>query len=430
MAAAPSRTDEGGGPPYRQPAMLPGRALAGRAGPSPSTSGASGLRRHHAGDAVSGVVTTKARAAICWGVGEEWSVEEIDLDAPDDGEVVVRVVAAGLCHSDDHIVTGDSTMPTPMIGGHEGAGVVEEVGPGVTSLVPGDHVVLAFLPSCGRCVPCSTGHQNLCDLGALIGYGRQIDGTSHAHGQDLQLMCLVGVFADFTVVNEASCIRIDPAYSLRTACLVGCGAVTGWGSAVYAADVRAGDTVVVVGVGGIGASAVQGARLAGAETIVAVDPVAFKREQAARFGAHATFASMEEARDPIRKMTRGRTTHKVIMAMGVGRGDLMDQALGLTAKLGRVVVTNIHPYAENQVSMNLSNLTGMEKQVVGSLFGSANPRADIPKLLDLDARGHFDLGGLITRSYPIEGVNDGYRDLKDGLNIRGILTLDEQLAGP
>ncbi len=372
----------------------------------------------------------KTRAAICWGVGQEWSVEEIDLDPPRQGEVLVRVVAAGLCHSDDHIVTGDSPMPTPMIGGHEGAGVVEQVGPGVTSLVPGDHVVLAFLPSCGRCVPCSTGHQNLCDLGALIGHGRQTDGTSrhHAGDRDLQLMCLVGVFADFTVVNEASCVRIDPTHSLRTACLVGCGAVTGWGSAVYAADVRVGETVVVVGAGGIGSSAVQGARLAGAETIVAVDPVAFKRDQAIRFGAHATFASMEEAHDPIRQMTRGRMAHKVIMAMGVGRGDLMDQALGLTAKLGRVVVTNIHPYTENRVSMNLSNLTGMEKQVVGSLFGSANPRADIPKLLELDARGQFDLSGLITRSYAIEGVNDGYRDLKDGLNIRGILTLDEALA--
>ena len=369
---------------------------------------------------------TKTRAAICWGVGKEWSVEEIDLDPPRHGEVLVRVVTAGLCHSDDHIVTGDSPMPTPMIGGHEGAGVVEEVGPGVTSLVPGDRVVLAFLPSCGRCVPCSTGHQNLCDLGALIGYGRQTDGTSrhHAGERDLQLMCLVGVFADFTVVNEASCVRIDPAVSLRTACLVGCGAVTGWGSAVYAADVRAGETVVVVGVGGIGASAVQGARLAGAETIVAIDPVSFKREQAVRFGAHATFTSMEEAHDPIRTMTRGRMAHKVIMAMGVGRGDLMDQALGLTAKLGRVVVTNIHPYAEKEVSLRMADLTGMEKQVVGSLFGSANPRSDIPKLLELSRQGHFDLEGMVTRTYPLKEVNEGYRDMKEGRNIRGILVLD------
>ena len=365
-------------------------------------------------------------------MGQDWSVEEIDLDPPKAGEVLVRVTAAGLCHSDDHIITGDSPMPTPMIGGHEGAGIVEEVGPGVSSLVPGDHVVLAFIPACGRCVPCSTGHQNLCDLGALIGYGRQADGTSrhHADGRDLQLMCLLGAFADSTVVNEASCVAIDSAYSLRTACLVGCGAVTGWGSAVYAADVRPGDTVVVVGTGGIGSSALQGARLAGAETVIAIDPVPFKREQAARFGAHLTFASMEEAKLPIRELTKGRMAHKVIMAMGVGRGELLNQALGLTAKLGRVVITNIHPYAENDVSMNLSNLTGMEKQVVGSLFGSANPRSDIPKLLELDAKGQFDLGGLITRSYPLEQVNEGYRDLKAGLNIRGILSLDGTPPAP
>jgi NDMA-dependent alcohol dehydrogenase len=318
-----------------------------------------------------------------------------------------------------------------MIGGHEGAGVVEEVGPAVTGLAPGDHVVLGFIPSCGRCTPCSTGHQNLCDLGVLIGYGRQVDGSSrhHANGQDLNLMCLLGAFAGFTVVNEASCIKIDPSHSLRTACLVGCGAVTGWGSAVYAADVRPGETVVVVGVGGIGASALQGARLAGAETIIAIDPIGFKRQKATEFGADATFASMKEAFVPVKERTRGRMANKVIMAMGVGRGDQMNQALNLTAKLGRVVVTNIHPYTENQVSMNLSNLTGMEKQVVGSLFGSANPRADIPKLLGLNQMGQFDLDALVTRSYRLDEVNDGYQDLKAGRNIRGVLILDESLAG-
>lgn len=377
------------------------------------------------------MVITKTRAAICWGVGEEWSVEEIELDPPRAGEVLVRVAATGLCHSDEHILTGDSPMPTPMIGGHEGSGVIEAVGPGVHRLAPGDHVVLGFIPSCGRCPSCSTGHQNLCDLGALIGYGRQVDGTSrhHARGRDLNLMCLLGAFADHTVVNEASCVPIDPSHSLRTACLVGCGAVTGWGSAVYAADTRPGDTVVVVGIGGIGASAVQGARLAGAETVVAIDPVEFKRRQAVGFGADATFTSMEEAFSPIKEMTGGRMADKVIMAMGVGRGDLMHQALDLAAKRGRVVVTNIHPYSERQVSMNLSKLTGFEQQVVGSLFGSANPRADIPRLLALDRAGQFDLGGLVTRSYGLDQINDGYRDLRSGLNIRGILVLDERLAG-
>ena len=376
------------------------------------------------------MIKTKTEAAICWGIGKEWSVEEIDLDPPRQGEVLVRLVASGLCHSDDHLVTGDAPMPTPIIGGHEGAGVVEEVGPGVQGLEPGDHVVLGFIPSCGRCPPCSTGHQNLCDLGALIGLGRQFDGTSRHHrgDEDLNLMCLLGTFAHYTVVNEASCIKIDPSYSLRTACLVGCGAVTGWGSAVYAAEVRPGDTVVVVGVGGIGASALQGARLAGAETIFAIDPVGLKRDKAKEFGAHFVAPSMKEAFELVREVTRGRMANKVIMSMGVGRGDQFSQAMALTGKLGRVVVTNIHPFAENQVTMSMADLTSTEKQIVGSLFGSANPRADIPKLLELDRRGQFDLEGLITRSYPLQGVNDGYRDMKDGQNIRGILLLDESEA--
>ena len=375
-------------------------------------------------------VTMKTTAAICRGIGQEWSVEEIDLDAPKTGEVLIRLAASGLCHSDEHVVTGDAPMPLPLIGGHEGAGVVEDVGPGVVGLQPGDHVVCGFVPACGRCGPCSTGHQNLCDMGAGIAYGRQVDGTSrhHAAGEDLNLMCLLGTFAHHTVVNEASCIKIDPSYSLRTACLVGCGAVTGWGSEVYAAKVVPGDTVVVVGLGGIGSSAVQGARLAGAEMIVAIDPVEFKRQKAKGFGAHVTFGSMTEALEPLRELTRGRMADKVIMAMGVGRGDLFGQAMDLTAKLGRVVVTNIHPYSETQITISMSLLTGWEKQIVGSLFGSANPRVDIPGLLELDRRGQFDLEALVTRTYPLEGVNEGYHDLREGMNIRGVLVLDDALA--
>jgi NDMA-dependent alcohol dehydrogenase len=373
----------------------------------------------------------KTAAAICRGIGQEWSVEEIVLDAPQAGEVLIRLAASGLCHSDDHVVSGNAPLPLPVIGGHEGAGVVEEVGPGVKGLEPGDHVVCGFIPACGRCAPCSTGHQNLCDMGAALATGWQLDGTSrhHAGSDDLTLMCMLGTFAHHTVVNEASCIKVDPSYSLRTACLVGCGAVTGWGSAVYAAQVVPGDTVVVVGLGGIGSSAVQGARLAGAETIVAIDPVEFKQQKAKEFGAHVTFASMAEAFEPVRDLTRGRMANKVIMAMGVGRGDLFSQAMDLAAKRGRVVVTNIHPYMETEITISMYALTGYEKQIVGSLFGSANPRVDIPHLLELDRRGQFDLDALVTRTYPLEGVNEGYSDLKDGTNIRGVLVLDEALAG-
>ena len=367
----------------------------------------------------------KTKAAILWETNTPWSVGEIDLDPPGPGEVRVKLAASGLCHSDEHVVTGDFPFELPLIGGHEGAGVVQEVGPDVSWLEPGDHVVFGFIPSCGRCHSCSTGHQNLCDLGDLLGLARQIsDGTSRHHtqsGEDLGLMCLVGTFAHDTVVNEASCIKIEKDVPLDRACLLGCGVVTGWGSAVYAAEVGPGDTVVVVGVGGIGSNAVQGARLAGAKRIIAIDPVEFKRETAMQFGATHTAASMADALPLIEQLSWGTMANQVIMTMGVGSGAVLAEALALTAKRGRVVVTNIHPAAEMSASVSLLDLTLMEKQVVGSLFGSGNPRADIPKLLNLYREGLLELDDLVTREYTLDGVNDGYDDMRAGKNIRGVM---------
>jgi S-(hydroxymethyl)glutathione dehydrogenase/alcohol dehydrogenase len=365
----------------------------------------------------------KTKAAILWEIGADWSVEEIELDEPKAGEVQVKLAASGLCHSDEHLVTGDLPFELPIVGGHEGAGVVEAVGEGVSWLAPGDHVVFGFIPSCGRCPSCSTGHQNLCDLGALLGAGKQIDGTSrhHANGKDLSLMCMLGTFSHHTVVNEASCIKIDDDVPLDRACLLGCGVVTGWGSSVYAAEVTPGDVVAVVGCGGIGSNAVQGARLAGAKQIWAIDPAEFKREKAQEFGATHTASSLEEATELITNATEGRMADKVIMTLGVGSGELMIQALAIAAKRGRVVVTNIHPAMEMSASMSLLDLTLMEKQIVGSLFGSGNPRADIPKLLALYRDGQLDLDGLITSTYTLDEVNDGYQAMRNNENIRGVM---------
>jgi len=364
---------------------------------------------------------------VLWELNAPWSVEEIELDEPKAGEVLVKLAASGMCHSDEHLVTGDLPFGLPIIGGHEGAGVVEKVGEGVSWVQPGDHVVFGFIPACGRCPSCSTGHQNLCDLGAVMALGMQItDGTSrhHAQGTDLGLMCLLGTFAHHTVVNEASCIKIDKDVPLDKACLLGCGVVTGWGSAVYAAETAPGDIVAVVGVGGIGANAIQGARMAGAKQIWAIDPIEGKREKAMEFGATHTAASLEEAMPAMQEATWGRMANKVIMTMGVGSGELMASALAITAKRGRVVVTNIHPALEFSATMSLLDLTLMEKQVVGSLFGSANPRADIPKLLELYADGSLDLDGLVTQTYGLEDVNQGYEDMRAGKNIRGVLVYD------
>lgn len=378
----------------------------------------------------------KTRAAILWEQNADWSVEEIDLDPPKAGEVLVKLVGSGLCHSDDHLRTGDMVVDQetadllgleqfPVIGGHEGAGEVLEVGPGVTSVAPGDHVVLGFIPSCGKCPSCARGRSNLCDLGAFLLSGRQIsDFTARHHssdGTDLGLMCLLGTFAEHTVVAESSCIKIEDDIPLGVAALVGCGVTTGWGSATYAADVQPGETVVVVGAGGIGVNAIQGAALAGARHIVAVDTVDFKREQAMVFGATHTASSVEEAAELVGQITWGANADKTIITVGVGSGDLVGPVLGMTAKGGRCVHTSVAPIDENEVTMSLFDLTLQQKQLVGSIFGSANPRFDIPRLLRLYQEGRLKLDELVTREYDLSEINQGYADMNDGKNIRGFV---------
>ncbi len=371
----------------------------------------------------------KTKAAILWERGGPWKIEEIELDPPKAGEVLVQIAASGMCHSDEHLVTGDlagATPEPPLIGGHEGAGIVLEVGAGVFSVAPGDHVVFGFVPACGRCPSCASGHSNLCDLGSITATGMQLsDGTARHHaanGQDLALgIGALGTFAHHTVVHEASCIKIDKELPLDKACLLGCGVVTGWGSAVYAAQVQPGDTVAVVGCGGIGSNAIQGARLAGARVIAAIDPIEFKREKAMEFGATVTHASIQDALAALPDDTWSRGFDKVIMTCGVGNGDVLGEAFWLGGKRSKIVVTNIHPVAEATIAIPAVFLTVFEKQLIGSLFGSGNPRVDIPKLLELYTQGQLDLDGLVTKEYPLEGINEGYADMNDGKNIRGVL---------
>ena len=376
----------------------------------------------------------KTKAAILRELHTPWSVEEIELDPPKAGEVLVKMIASGMCHSDEHLVTGDlagATAPLPTIGGHEGAGIVMEVGPGVFSVAPGDHVVFGFVPACGKCPSCASGHSNLCDLGNITATGMQLsDGTSRHHdkdGNDLTLAIgALGTFAHHTVVHEASCIKIDKDLPLDRACLLGCGVVTGWGSAVYAADVQPGDTVAVVGCGGIGSNAIQGAKMAGAAVIAAIDPVEFKREKAMEFGATHTHASIQDAIAALESTTWNRGFDKVIMTCGVGNGDVLGEAFWLGGKRSKIVVTNIHPVSEASIAIPAVFLTVFEKQLIGSLFGSGNPRKDIPRLLELYTQGQLDLDGLVTRTYPLEGINDGYAAMNAGENIRGVLVYEHE----
>ena len=379
----------------------------------------------------------KSKAAILWETNSKWSVEDIELDPPKQGEVLIKLAASGLCHSDEHLVTGDMVLDQatadalglkqlPIIGGHEGAGEVVEVGPGVTTLAPGDHVVMSFVPACGRCPSCAVGQQHLCDLGAFLLAGRQVtDFTARHHagdGTDLGIMCCVGTFEPYTVVSEASCVKIEPHIPLDKAALVGCGVTTGWGSAVNAADVRSGETVVVVGLGGIGMNALQGARLAGAANIVAVDPLENKREAAPRFGATHTAASMEEAAATVAELTRGAMADKAILTVGVAYGDLILPLMNLVKKAGRGVVTAVAPVSQTDVKLDLFMLAMMRKELVGSIFGNANPRRDIPRILSLYMDGKYMLDELVTNTYSLEDINQGYEDMRNGTNIRGVVT--------
>lgn len=373
----------------------------------------------------------QTKAAILWERHAPWSVETIELDPPKTNEVLVKIVASGMCHSDEHLVTGDMagvSPEPPLIGGHEGAGIVLEVGPGTSTLQVGDHVVFGFLPACGRCPSCASGHSNVCDMGAVTATGMQLgDGTSrhHAQGKDIALgIGALGTFAHHTVVNEMSCIKIDKDLPLEKACLMGCGVVTGWGAAVYAAQVEPGDTVAVVGAGGIGANAIQGARLAGARVIAAIDPIEFKREKAMEFGATVTHASIDEALAAMPETTWNRGFDKVIMTCGVGNGDVLGQAFWLGGKRSKIVVVNIHPTAEGSIAIPAAFLTFFEKQIIGSLFGSGNQRRDIPKLLELYTQGQIDLDGLVTNTYTLDQINQGYADMDAGKNIRGVMVYE------
>jgi len=381
----------------------------------------------------------KTRAAVLWGRGEDWRIEEIDLDPPKQHEVLVKWVVAGMCHSDEHLRASDMGAPEadrqaagrpplfPLIGGHEGGGIVLDVGPGVESLQAGDHVAASFFPVCGRCKMCVTGQSNLCDLGAATFAPGQIsDGTSrhHLNGEDISFMAKVGTFSEQSVVNEASLVKVDPDLPLAAVALVSCGVTTGWGSAVYRAEVKPGETVVVVGIGGVGINAVQGARMAGARTIVAVDPVEFKQKAALDLGATHAAGSMEDALPLVTDLTRGQMADAVILTPGVMYGDLMKGALALTGKGGTCVVTAVAPQAQTECSINLFELAMWQKEVRGVIFGAGNPRFDIPNLLALYKAGQLKLDELVTRTYRLDQINQGYQDMLDGLNIRGVIVFD------
>lgn len=366
------------------------------------------------------------RGAVLREVPGRFEVVELELDDPRPGELRVRMVASGLCHSDDHHATGDLKVGRlPFAGGHEGAGVVDAVGPGTTGFAEGDHVVFTFLPVCGRCRWCAHGMQNLCDLGASLATGaRWEDPTSFRlslDGEPVAQMAGISTFCEYTTVSTSSAVKVPSDIPLEVACLTGCGVGTGWGAAVNSAEVRPGDVVIVMGVGGIGMNAVQGAAHAGAAVVIAVDPVEFKRTAALTFGATHAVADIREAAELARSMTNGQGADSCIVCPGVITGKHVGQGVRAVRKAGTCVAVGVGDVRTGDGDIPLAELVLFQKRLQGSLFGASAPTADIPAQLELYRRGILKLDELVTRRYTLDEVAQGFDDMHAGLNIRGVV---------
>lgn len=371
----------------------------------------------------------QTRGAVIRQAPGKLEVVDLELEDPRADEVQVQLVASGLCHSDSHHMTGDIPVGTyPFALGHEGAGIVTKAPPNSKGIKEGDHVVFTAIPSCGHCRWCASGMENLCDLKAGILAGpRWTDGSFRVHtadGAPVGQMCGISTFMETTTVSLNSVVKIDDDIPLDKACLVGCAVSTGWGSAVNLARVQPGETVIVVGVGGIGAAALQGAVHAGAAHVIAVDPLPFKQETAKLFGATHAAGSVEEAAELARQLTDGQGADSAVIAVGVRDSSIVGQALRAIRKAGTVVVASVAPHSAEEAPIPLSDLTLNQKHLVGSLFGGTNGNWDVKRLLGLYRAGKLNLDDMITRTYRLDEIQQGYQDLHEGKNLRGIVRFD------
>ncbi len=375
---------------------------------------------------IRGAVLATAGVARPYADAPALAVRELELDAPGPGEVLVRIVAAGLCHSDLSVIDGSRVRPLPMLLGHEASGVVERIGEGVTDVVAGDHVVLSYVPSCGRCVPCQSGRPVLCEPAMVAnGAGTLLSGERRLaladDGAPIHHHLGVSAFADHAVVSQASLVRIDRAADLALAAVLGCAVLTGVGAVVNTAQARPGSSAVVFGLGGVGLSAVMGARLAGCHPIVAVDVVPAKLTLALELGAtHAIRGDDPDVVAAIREATGGGG-ETVIEA--VGRVATLGSAYAATRRGGTTVAAGL-PAPDQRLSITPLSLVAEERTLKGSYMGSGVPRRDVPRLLALAQDGRLPVERLVSGTLRLEAINEGFDRLADGSAIRQLLTFD------
>lgn len=374
----------------------------------------------------------KIRAAILEAMGEPrpyrettpLTVTEVDLEGPGHGELLVRIHSAGLCHSDLSVIDGNRPRPTPMALGHEASGVVADTGPGVTRFKEGDHVVLVFVPSCGVCLPCASGRPALCEPGAASNAeGTLLQGARRITRDGVPVHHHLGVsaFAQYATVSEHSAIKIDPDFNLATAALFGCAVLTGAGAVVNTARVNPGASVAVVGLGGVGLSAVLGAIAAGAEKVLAVDLSDAKLELAASLGATATFnASSPDAMAAVRDATDGGVEYAFEMA---GSVPALSFAYGITRRGGTTVTAGL-PHPEHKLEIPAVSLVAEERTLKGSYIGTSVPTRDLPRFMGLYEQGRLPVDKLHSATLRLDDINAGFDDLADGTAVRQVIHMD------
>lgn len=357
-----------------------------------------------------------------YAVSRPLALEEVELDPPGPGEVLVELAAAGLCHSDLSVINGTRAWPLPLVLGHEASGIVRETGPGVSDLAPGDHVVFSFLPVCGRCAECVGGRGWLCERGVVANRaGTLLSGGRRFHGGDGRgLFHHLGVsgFSQHTVAARESLVKIDPDLPLEIAVLFGCAVMTGVGAVVNAAKVAPGTSVAVFGLGGVGLSAVLGARVAGAWPIIAVDRLATKLDIARQCGAtHVVDASQNDPVAVIKALSQGGV-HTAIEA--VGSELVIAQAYAATRRGGKTVAIGL-PHPSRQLSLPAASLIAEERQLQGCYMGSCVPQRDIPRFINLYKAGLLPVDILKSREIPLDRVNEAFDALADGEVVRQVI---------
>jgi S-(hydroxymethyl)glutathione dehydrogenase/alcohol dehydrogenase len=366
----------------------------------------------------------KTRAAVLHKINTPFSIETLELSPPQTGEVLVKVTAAGVCHSDWHLVTGDTEHPLPVVPGHEGSGIIEAVGQGVTRVKPGDRVILNWAPNCGTCFYCLNDRPNLCSTyNHAIWAGVMMDGTPRLslNGKPVYHFAALACFAEYAVVPQECCIPMEADFPLDVAALIGCAVTTGVGAVLNTARVRPGSNVVVFGAGGVGLNIIMAAKLAGASRIITVDLAEAKLHMALEFGATHTLMADSNTNEAIRQLTQNRGADYAFEAIGLPA--VQEQCLDAIRPGGMAVLVGVSPMGSG-TNLPGAIITRQEKTVTGSYYGTASPARDFKVYSDLFMQGKLDLKRLITQTYTLDEINQAYADMLSGTQARGVILFE------